>query len=252
MDSTQRFSTRVGDYVKFRPSYPVGVLDLLESKCGLGPGARVADVGSGTGILTQLLLDRGAQVFAIEPNEPMRFAAEQTLLANPRFTSLDARAEATGLPDHSIDLYTASQAFHWFDPPAARQECLRILRPGGWAALIWNGRDSRGTEFLTEYEELLESLPAYQLTRHRNLPRESMASFMAPSTLEVHSFSNSQRMDWEGTLGRAASSSYFPRPEDEEWAATVEVLRDMFDRHSQDGTVDFLYECQTFLGQPAP
>ncbi len=251
MDSTQRFSNCVADYVKFRPSYPAGALDLLESRCDLRPGAKVADVGSGTGILTHLLLDRGAQVFAIEPNEPMRSAAEQTLLTNPNFVSLNTRAEATGLPDHSIDLYTASQAFHWFDPIVARQECLRILRPGGWAALIWNGRDPEGTGFLREYEELLESLPSYQLTKHRNLPQESKDAFMAPSTLEVHVFPNMQRMDWEGTLGRAASSSYFPRPEDASWDPTVATLRGIFDRHADNGTVDFLYECKAFLGQPA-
>lgn len=252
MDSTQRFSSRVAYYVKFRPSYPASVLDLFESVCDLGPESRVADVGSGTGILTRLLLDRGAQVFAVEPNEPMRLAAEQALSASPKFISLDARAEATGLPDHSVDLYTASQAFHWFDPVSARQECLRILRPGGWVALIWNGRDPDGTGFLREYEELLDSLPAYQKTRHRNLPPESINRFMAPGIPQVHVFPNSQRLDWEGTLGRAASSSYFPRPEDEEWAPSVATLGEIFNRHAENGTVEFLYQCKVYLGQPAP
>src|SRR5271170_3464981 len=119
-DSKQRFSNRVGDYVRYRPGYPRAVLDLLRDECGLTPKSVVADIGSGTGILTQMLLENGNLVYGVEPNAEMRAAGEEFLAAHPKFRSVAASAEATKLPDASVDLIVAAQAFHWFDPPASR------------------------------------------------------------------------------------------------------------------------------------
>ncbi|MBV8308551.1 MAG: class I SAM-dependent methyltransferase, partial [Gammaproteobacteria bacterium] len=132
---TERFSARADHYRRARPAYPAAALDLLAAHCGLKPGAIVADVGSGTGILTEQLLERGAQVIAVEPNDAMRAAAEEQLGAEARFRSVGASAEATTLPAQSVDLWVAAQAFHWFDAVRARLEALRVLRRGGFAAL---------------------------------------------------------------------------------------------------------------------
>lgn len=251
MNSTERFTDRVADYVKYRPSYPAAAIDLLADNCGLVSGAKVADVGSGTGILTRLLLEREATVYAVEPNAAMREAAESLLSGKAGFISLDGTAEATGLPGSAIDLYTASQAFHWFDGPTAREECLRILRPGGCAALLWNSRMQASSDFLSAYEELLKSLPSYTLVNHKDQPEEEIEAFFGSGRMRKHVFPNAQSLDWEGLLGRAASSSYFPRPGDSQWARTVNRLHTIFEREALGGRVAFLYDCEVFIGQPS-
>ena len=147
-DSTRRFSSRVDNYVKYRPSYPPEVVELLAAECGLTPGALVADIGAGTGLLAELFLQNGYRVLGVEPNREMRQAGERLLGDYPHFTSIDGTAEVTTLADKSVDIITAGQAFHWFDREKARAEFARILRPGGWVALVWNERRVDATPFL--------------------------------------------------------------------------------------------------------
>jgi len=179
MRPTERFSSRVEDYVRSRPSYPRAAIDLLATRCALSPAAVVADIGSGTGILTELLLESGARVIGVEPNDAMRAAAEARLGAQARFRSVNGTAEATTLPPASIDLLVAGQAFHWFDVDKARREALRLLRSAGFAALLWNERPPEATAFLADYEALLlrhaaeygeitASRQRYRAERHRN------------------------------------------------------------------------------------
>ena len=131
IDSTKRFSSRVENYIKYRPGYPPDMLDLLKKKCGLPDASVIADIGSGTGILTELFLRNGNPVFGVEPNREMREAAERLLGKHPNFTSISGTAESTTLKNQSVGFITASQAFHWFDRERARREFLRILKPGG-------------------------------------------------------------------------------------------------------------------------
>ena len=151
-DPKTRFSSRVGDYIKYRPAYPIEILDLLADSCGLNPDSMIADVGSGTGILSKLFLDNDNTVVGVEPNREMREASEKRLADYARFTTLEGSAEATHLPAHAMDFMLAAQAFHWFDRDKARAEWLRVLRPGGWAVLIWNDRRIDSSPFLAAYE----------------------------------------------------------------------------------------------------
>ena len=109
----------------------------------LRPSSVIADFGSGTGLLAQLFLDFGVEVYGVEPNASMRAAAEQLLARFPRFHSVQGTAETSGLPDQSCDIVTSGQSFHWFDPVRTRQECRRILRPAGWVVLVWNVRQNQ-------------------------------------------------------------------------------------------------------------
>ncbi len=173
MDVEARFSDRVADYAKHRPSYPAAAIDFVLRTLALGPGSSAADLGSGTGIFAELLLARGVSVRAVEPNRPMREAAERTLFAREGFSSHDGTAERTGLEDRSVDAVVAAQAFHWFDPASARRECERILRPrasGSNVALVWNARRESGTPFLEGYEALLmEGAVDYAEVRHQGV-----------------------------------------------------------------------------------
>jgi SAM-dependent methyltransferase len=249
---TERFTTRVENYVRYRPSYPPQAIELLRSRCGLEAGAVVADLGSGTGILTELLLGNGAQVAAVEPNAAMRAAAEAALGANPRFRSVDGSAEATTLATASVDLLVAGQAFHWFDVERARSEALRILRPGGCAALLWNERPGEATAFLADYEALLvRHAPDYaRITASRADP-VSMRRFLGES-MEALTFPNQQILDFAGLKGRLMSSSYAPEPGHPQHEPMIAGLREVFYRHQHDGRVVFPYRTLVYFAQLKP
>src|SRR5882724_12052314 len=155
-DAKQRFSNRVADYVRYRPGYPPAALDLLRTECGLRPGHVIADIGSGTGFLSELFLKNGNLVYGVEPNEAMRRAGEEYLASYDGFSSIEGSAEATTLDDAGVDFVTAGQSFHWFEPDSARREFVRILKPGGWMVIVWNDRRMDEAPFTRAYENLLE------------------------------------------------------------------------------------------------
>ncbi|MDP9033491.1 MAG: class I SAM-dependent methyltransferase [Myxococcota bacterium] len=247
--SKERFSDRVADYVRYRPGYPQPLIDLLRVECGVGPGAFVADVGSGTGILTRSLLATGAHVAAIEPNAEMRLAAERDLAAEARFRSIDASAEATTLATGSVDVVIAAQAFHWFDSPRARAEFARILRRGGWVALVWN--DRKDSPFNRDYEDMLERFaPAYAAVRARErAAHENMETFFAPEPPKRTTFANEQQLDELGLLGRLESSSYVPRPGQPGHDAVAARAREIYHAHQRDGGVTLAYETVVWYGR---
>jgi SAM-dependent methyltransferase len=253
LHSTERFSSRVDNYVKYRPSYPREVFELLRQRCGLGTDARVADIGSGTGILTSRLLESGAEVFAVEPNRAMREAAERQLARIPRFHSVAGTAEATTLEPRSVDLVVAAQAFHWFDPARSRAELTRILEPSGSAALIWNERPPEATPFFAEYEALVRRHCAEydQVTATRTSRAGAMREYFGCDP-ERAVFAHRQVFDFEGLKGRLMSSSYAPEPGHPEHEPLMAGLEELFGRHHCGGSVVFPYRTLVYFGRVAP
>lgn len=255
-DPTTRFSGRVDEYVRTRPSYPAGLLGILRDVCGLRDSSVVADLGSGTGIFTRLLLQSGATVYAVEPNDPMRAAAEASLGAEPRFHSVKGRAEATTLADHSVDLVTAAQAFHWFDVERTRVEIARIVRPVASdstsnVALVWNDRDLDATPFLRAYEDLLvRRCPGYRELQGKADSVDEFDAVLGRGRWSRHAVPNGQRLDREGLVGRLMSSSYAPRAGSPEHDETLAELRALFDRHQDHGVVAMLYTTVVIAGRP--
>lgn len=248
---TLRFSNRVENYVKYRPSYPPAVVDLLCAACGLTADSVVADIGSGTGILSKLLLETGCSVYGVEPNPQMRAAGEESLACYESFTSVNGTAETTTLPDHRADLIVAAQAFHWFQPQATRAEFERILKPAGWVVLIWNERQVN-TPFLAAYEKLVQTYGTdYEQTKHRNVDPAAIQSFYGSQPVQRQTFANQQTFDWNGLLGRALSSSYVPTPEHPNHATFVVMLKAIFDQFQTGGQVAFNYETVVYYGQLA-
>jgi ubiquinone/menaquinone biosynthesis C-methylase UbiE len=250
-DPTQRFSSRVGNYVRFRPGYPSDVVDLLRKECGLTPNSVIADVASGTGIFTRILLGNGNRVYGVEPNLEMRKAGEEYLAAYSNFTSVEGTAEGTTFGDHSVDLVTAAQAAHWFDRPKARREFIRILKPGGWTVLLWNERRVDSTPFLREFEQLLLSYGTdYQSVRHERTTEE-IETFFAPSPFQVRTFEYLQQFDYPALEGRLLSSSYTPQSDDVAYRPMLQELRRIFDAHQQKGRVAFEYNTLVYFGRLA-
>jgi SAM-dependent methyltransferase len=248
-EPTERFSSRVDNYARYRPGYPAGAIALLKARCGLAAGAAVADLGSGTGILTELLLESGAAVFAVEPNAGMRAAAESRLRGCPRFHSVDGRAEATTLAPRSVDLLVAGQAFHWFDAVRARAEAQRILRRGSWAALLWNERPPEATPFLADYEALLRRHAAdYARISASRTDETAMRGFLG-ATMELATFPNEQRLDFEGLKGRLLSSSYAPEAGHPQHQPMIAALREVFERHARDGRITLPYSTRVYFAQ---
>jgi SAM-dependent methyltransferase len=246
-DATARFSNRADAYARARPSYPRETLDILRAHHGLKSGTVVADIGSGTGIFTRLLVESGAKVFAVEPNADMRAEAERTLSG---FTSVDARAEATTLESASLDLIVAAQAFHWFDVAAARVEHARILRPGAHSALIWNDRDLASNAFLREYERILtEYCPGYPVLQGKADTPDKFDAYFGKDQWTKHTSPNSQSLDRELLVVRVMSSSYAPSPENDGHAALVQALEACFDRYAENGAVVIPY-LTTVIGGP--
>lgn len=255
MDSTTRFSDRVANYIRYRPHYPEAIIPYLEGQAGLAPETVIADVGSGTGILSELFLRNGYPVLGVEPNEAMRAAAEELLVGYERYTSVDGTAEATTLADNSVDLIVAGQAFHWFDPPKAREEFVRILRKTGnqgsegYVILAWNSR-RKDTPFMQSYEGILfQYADNYERVSDRNVEDEQIADFFAPRRMTLQTFENVQTFDFEGLEGRALSSSYSPAPGHPMHEPFIERLRELFETHQVDGTVTMDYTTRVYTGK---
>ena len=246
----RRFTSRADNYARYRPTYPAAALDWLWSAAGLSAGRAVADVGSGTGILTALLLARGATVYAVEPNAAMRAAAEAALGHHPGFVSVDATAEATTLPDASVELITAGQAFHWFEAEAARAEFGRILRPGGAVALIWNSRDKGAGGFGPAYEALLTAFaPSYGGVPHGS--RMDKIARLFAGGYEMRVFDHERPLDYDSLLGGLLSGSYSPLPGDPRYEPMVARLEVLFAAHQRDGRVVMPYRTQVYFGRLA-
>ena len=251
-DAKQRFSNRVADYVRYRPGYPSAVRDILRAECGLKSGHTIADIGSGTGFLSELFLKNGNRVFGIEPNEAMRQAGEEYLASYDGFASINGSAESTTLDDASVDFVTAGQAFHWFDQNAARAEFIRILKPTGWVAVIWNERLIDTTPFVRAYESLLREFGTdYASVKESNPNEQHMRDFFGANPYNSHELPNFQEFDFDGVAGRLRSSSFIPTQDHPNFAPMMEELQRMFAEYNQDGRVRLEYSTHVYFGRPA-
>jgi len=247
-NATSRFSDRVENYVRYRPGYPPGVLASLKTECRLRPEHVIADIASGTGIWTRMLLENGNRVLGVEPNREMRQAAERLLSGFERFASIAGTAEETTLIDESLDFVTAAQAAHWFDRRRTREEFLRILKPGGWLVLLWNERLTDTTPFLRDYEQLLQTFGTDYAEVRQERTTDAVNEFFDPALFQERSFPMRQEFDYCGLEGRLLSSSYAPGPEHPQHAPMLAQVRRIFDMHAVSAHVTFEYKTRVYFG----
>ena len=248
-NSKERFSSRVENYVRYRPGYPAEIVELLKAECGLRPEHVIADIASGTGIFTRLLLENGNSVYGVEPNAEMRKAGDEFLTRYPKFTSIAGSAEGTTLGESTMDFVTAAQAAHWFDRDLARQEFVRILKPEGWCVLVWNSRRVDSSNFQCEYEQLLLTYGGdYQAVR-RKYTTETIRDFFSPAAFQTRDFTMRQDFDYQGLEGRLLSSSYIPQSGNTRYEAMLSDLRGIFDARQQNGRVVVEYDTNVYYSQ---
>jgi len=249
LNPTERFSKRVDNYRRYRPSYPPEIITLLRRECHLTPDSIVADVGSGTGLFTELFLVNGNRVFGVEPNSEMRHAGEEALSKYSTFTSVGGAAEATTLPDHSVDFVVSGQAFHWFDRRKAQPEFRRILKGERWVVLAWNGYRVESSRMMAAYQHLVSQYGTDYSEVQREVVGVDVESFFAPNKCKCARFSFRQRFDYDGLVGRLLSSSYAPGPDHPVYEKMLHDLRRVFDANQHDGQVNFDYETEVYYGQ---
>ncbi|OFZ30110.1 MAG: hypothetical protein A2622_09670 [Bdellovibrionales bacterium RIFCSPHIGHO2_01_FULL_40_29] len=220
----------------------------MKSKFGLSSSSTVVDVGSGTGISSELFLKNGNIVYGVEPNEPMRKAAESLLKNYKNFQSVSGTAEVTTLPSRCADFVIAAQAFHWFSPKPTQEEFRRILKADGCAVVLFNDRKTMGSNFAIQYEAMLNSFGTdYKDVNHKNVSQKRLREFMGQ--YEDFYFSNYQEFDFEGLLGRVKSSSYAPKEGDPIFSEMVQKVKEIFDENQQDGLVKMEYTTQMFCSR---
>lgn len=247
-DPTKRFSKTVEHYLAYRPGYPVQITRFMKKALGLKPRHTIADIGSGTGKMSLILLKKGNPVFGVEPNADMRHAAEELFRDHPNFHSIDGTAEETNLPDRSVDFITVAQAFHWFHPQKTKSEFQRILKDNGKILLIWNNRIDEKSAFMQAYDDFLKRWATdYEATSLRKIDHEILSDFFAPKKYFSKDFYHFQQFDLEGLIGRYLSCSYafgYDHPEHE---AAIDVLKRIFERFQENGFVNMWYRAEVYF-----
>ena len=245
-DSAERFSDRVNNYARYRPGYPVKILDYLR-EYNFSENSVVADVGSGTGLLTELFLKNGNKTYAVEPNAEMRKMAESLLGEYKNFTSINGTAENTVLANNSADFIVVAQAFHWFDTQKALDEFKRVLKNDGVLVLIWNNR-KLDTGFLIEYDDILKKYSKdYAESAHRNLSDEAIEKYFSAG-FGKYSTDNFQEFGFTELLGRFSSGSYTPKEGTDEYLDSVKSLEAIFKKHQINNKITFNYDTKVYAG----
>ncbi|MDX3913971.1 MULTISPECIES: class I SAM-dependent methyltransferase [Olivibacter] len=243
-----RFNFRADNYDKYRPGYPQGLLDFIYKHNSLNEQSVIAELGAGTGILTEELVKWPCSIIAIEPNDEMREKAIQTLQRVKNCVIKDATAEETGLADHSIDLIICAQSFHWFDAMKAKREFERILKNQGKAAIIWNIRSAE-TTFEKEYEEfILEFSIDYKEVKNRETRGNNLKNFFLPNSMEEHLFIYDTYLTFEQLLGRTLSYSYMPNEGHKRTPEMKTRLRVLFDKYATNQIISLSYKTKLFMG----
>lgn len=252
MKTADKFTDKAEGYAKYRPSYPLEYIEYLISGAGSKEDCMIADIGSGTGILSRQLLEseRLFHVIGVEPNDDMRTIAEQILKPYSRFISVKATAEHTTINENSIDLVTVAQAFHWFDIEQFRLECQRILKQNAKVALVWNSRDGSSEINKESFDICQKYCPNFK-GFSGGMEETSIAfqQFFKNGKYEYKYFRNDLPFTLIGFLGRYLSASFSPKKNDKEYNPFITALSNVFAKYSTNGEIVIPNITKSYLGE---
>lgn len=250
MDPKTFFSKKAEKYAKYRWDYAPQAIEAIFETAGLSEDSVVADIGAGTGMLTRHFAGRVARVYAIEPNQDMRVVAERELASHPSVQVIDGAAEATTLPGHIFDLITVAQAIHWFDTGPAIAEMIRILKPGGWLAILRNITSDDEREVALS-KIVAEELGAGYSAVYPASRKKPVESYFGSGAYQMLTFDFQLRQDWPAFIGVMSTVSYMPPTTDPRFSRIESKVKEYFDHHSQDGYLAVHGETEVLIGQPA-
>jgi SAM-dependent methyltransferase len=233
------FTGRAAAYVKNRVGYTREAIECVIARANLDGRQIVADLGAGTGLMTRPLLEHARIVYAVEPADDMRAAAEEALGSNPKFRSVAGTAEETGLAHESIDVIACGNAFHYFDPLRARNEADRILRADGRVVLLFHDWPEVPGGFTKSYLSFLQSVtPRHLVNTHSPEAHEQrVTGFFEGLDVARDAGEQQEQLSWDALSGRFLSSSFAPNTGDAHYEPAMRALRDLFDRQADRGAV---------------
>lgn len=250
MDVKEKFTGMAQEYSAYRPNYPSEYISYLYEKNHLSNASKIADIGSGTGILTKLLLDRNIKVIAVEPNDDMRKVAEQRLSSYPNFISINGSAENTAIDSHSLDLITVAQAFHWFDVEEFKLECKRILKEDKNVALVWNSRDTTSSLVLENAEICKSYCPLFNgFSGGIEDTPEKFDAFFKNGDYKLEVFDYPIEYTIEQFIGRNLSASYAPKVGDKHYQTFIDELTKLFQKHQTNNRLSYPNIVRSYIGK---
>lgn len=248
MNTIERFNNRVQYYLKYRQGYSTKIIDSLKKEINFDETFDIADIGSGTGLLSKLFVNNGNIVYGVEPNDEMRKAAEDLFSENYNFISIKGTAENTTLANKCVDLITTAQSFHWFNSKLAKDEFKRILRNGGYVVIIFNVRKNN-TPFMKAYNKLQENINSdFKKVRLENVTSKDIAEFFSNKKFKEKQIDTSQELDYPSLRGRLLSCSYMPLSGAEN-KRVLEELKDIFDKYNKKNKVIIEYQTKIYIGK---
>ncbi len=232
----EKYTLNAEKYSKFRTEYPKEFIDYLYEKVGITSKSIIADIGSGTGKLSNKLLLKGSKVYSIEPNDDMRRIAENDLSRFSNFTSINGTAENTTLQNSSVDFITVGTAFHWFDMEQFKKECQRILKPNGKVILVWISRPvNRNKNFEINFDGL---------SGGKEEKPELISPFFKNNNFEYKVFQEASSYTKDTFIGRALST--FDKLTDLKY---IDELSDLFDNHKVNDNIEIILYTRSFVGE---
>ncbi len=249
LTNKHKFDQKGAVYSGGRPSYPEEIFSYLESNKIINSNSVCADIGAGTGIFTSQLAPCVKSVYAVEPNENMRFVAEQQYGSLGNVISVNATAESTTLSDASLDMITVAQAFHWFDREKFKTECRRILREDGYVVLVWNDRDANSEIIKDNFAVNKEFCPNFKGSSNGiDFGKEGFSDFFC-GEFEIIEFENNYVYDIDTFIKRNLSSSYSPKVTDSNYNSYVNAIKAVFNKHCVGGVVNYPYITRCYIGK---
>jgi len=249
VDPIHVFSSRAALYAKYRWDYAPQAIQTILDVAQVSGESCVADIGAGTGILAKHFAGKAKHVLAVEPNAAMRQIAAHALRTYPSCQTVDGRAEATTLPDHSVDLITVAQSIHWFEPGPARREFVRVLKRGGWLAILRNhGTDEELGAALSEVFDEHRELDTEALMVGRSTPA---GYYYGGNRFVVQTFPFTAHRDWDAFIGSLSTTSSAPDEGSPSYACFVRGARRVFGTFARNGVLESHAATELYLGQLA-